>query len=129
MTIKLIKVKHTYSDDRGFIAPLVDEDNFKVKNVLYLFSKAGAIRGNHYHKKESYWEYCIKGSFRYVEKDIKKPHSKLKSIIVHDGEMIYSPAGIAHAMEILEDTISLAITSRSRKQKSYEADLVRIKII
>lgn len=141
MTIRRVKIKQRYSysdkrgtiiplvDERGFITPLIDEDKFKVKNVIYIFSKKGAIRGNHYHKKESYWEYCAKGKFRYYQKDLNDPNAKLESVIIKEGEMIYSPAGIAHAIKTLEDTIILCIASRSRKEKNYLRDLVRVKII
>lgn len=129
MPITIVKMEKIYSDNRGFIAPLIDEDNFKVKNVVYIFSEKGAIRGNHYHKKESYWEYCLHGKFRYYQKDINDPNSKLESVVVNPTEMIFSPAGIAHAVEILEDTVILCIASRSRKQDKYLADLVKVKII
>jgi len=129
MTIKHVKIEQAYSDDRGFLTPLIDEDKFKVKNVVYISSKVGVIRGNHYHKKESYWEYCTKGKFIYFEKDIKNPNSELVFAIVHEGEMVYSPAGIAHAIVTLEDTNIICIASRSRKKEAYEADLVKVKII
>lgn len=129
MAIKVVKMKQIYSDNRGFITPLIDENTFKVKNVVYVFSNKGVIRGNHYHKKESYWEHCLIGKFRYYQKDIKDPNSKLESIIVHPGEMIFSPAGIAHALEILKDTVIICIASRTREKEKYLADLVKVKII
>lgn len=129
MAIKHLKIKKKFSDKRGFLIPLVDEDNFKVKNVLHIFGKAGSIRGNHYHKKESYWDYCVQGRFKYFEKDIKNSKAKLESVVVKGGEMIYCPTGIAHALEFLEDTIIICIASRSRKKEIYDADVVKVKII
>ncbi|MDO8619169.1 MAG: WxcM-like domain-containing protein [Candidatus Daviesbacteria bacterium] len=129
MAIKHIKINKKNLDKRGFLIPLVDEDHFKVKNVLYIFSKAGSIRGNHYHKKESYWDFCLEGKFKYYEKDIKKPKSKLESVVVNAGEMIYCPAKIAHAIETLEDSTIICIASRSRKKETYDADVVKVNII
>lgn len=127
--INVVKNMKKFSDERGFLIPLVDEDNFKVKNVLYIFGKAGSIRGNHYHKKESYWDLCVQGKFKYFEKDIKNPRAKLEHVIVKAGEIVYCPAGIAHAIEILEDAVIICIASRSRKKKIYDADVVKADIV
>lgn len=129
MAIKKIKVQEQLADDRGFMIPLVDEDNFKVKNVLYIFRKKGSISGNHYHKEESYWEFCLSGSFRYYERSIKGSKDQLEYTVVEKGDLVYCPARRVHAMKFLEDSIVICLASRSRKQKAYDADVVKFEII
>lgn len=128
MAIKVIHVKPEFIDERGYITRLVNDDKAKFRAVLYITSKAGTQRANHYHKKDSHYVYCVSGKFRYSEKDMTKPNSPVESIIVKPGDLVLSKPMIAHAMEFLEDTVFLAITTEVRQQDLYEEDLVRIKI-
>jgi len=48
MSIKVTHIKPEFTDERGFISRLVDNDNIHFRAVLLITSKAGTIRGNHY---------------------------------------------------------------------------------
>lgn len=128
MAIKVTHIKPEFVDERGVITRLVNDDKTKFRAVLYITSKAGTQRANHYHKKDSHYVYCLSGKFRYSEKDMTKPNSKVESVILKPGDLVLSKPMIAHAMEFLEDTVFLAITTEPRKQNQYEEDLIRIKI-
>lgn len=128
MAIKVIHLKPEFKDERGYITRLINDEKIPFKAVLYISSKAGTERANHYHKKDSHHVFCVSGKFRYSEKDITKLNSKVESVIIKPGDLVYSRPMIAHSMEFLEDTVFLAITTESRKQDKYEEDLVRIKI-
>jgi len=129
MSIKVIHLKPEFVDVRGEITRIINEPELKIQAVLLLTHKKGSIRGNHYHKKDSHWVYCVSGKFRYYEKDLKKKNSKSASIIMNPGDLVYSKPGIVHAMEAIVDTVFLAITTEKRQQKSYEDDLVRVDIV
>lgn len=128
MAINVIHVKPEFKDERGYISRLVNDDSKQFKAVLYITSKAGTERGNHYHKSDHHYVYCVTGKFRYSEKNMSKPDSEVESVILNPGDLVLSNPMIAHSMEFLEDTVFLAITTEPREQDKYEDDTVRIKI-
>lgn len=129
MPIKVTHIKPEFVDDRGYISRLVDTDEYPLRAVLYITSKKGSVRANHYHKKDAHFVYCLSGKFRYSEKNMKKKNSKVESVILKPGDLVLSKPGIAHAMEFLEDTVFLAFTTEKRNQDLYEEDIKRVKIV
>lgn len=129
MAIKVKHLKPEFSDERGYITRLVDTDEYPIRAVLYITSKAGAIRGNHYHKNDAHFVYCLSGKFRYFEKNASLPKGKKESVILKPGDLVLSKPGIMHAMEFLEDTVFLAFTTERREQDKYEGDTVRVKLV
>lgn len=128
MAIKVTHIKPEFTDERGYISRLVNDDKAGFRAVLYITSKVGSERANHYHKKDSHYVYCLSGEFRYSEKDMTKLNSKIESVILKPGDLVLTKPMIAHSMEFLENTVFLAITTEHRQQDKYEDDLVRIKI-
>lgn len=128
MAIKVTHTKPEFEDDRGYITRLVNDDNLKLRAVLYITSKAGTQRGNHYHKSDYHYVYCLSGKFRYSEKNMNRPNSRTKSVILKPGDLVLSKPMVAHSMEFLEDTVFLAFTTEPRQQEKYESDTVRIKL-
>lgn len=129
MSIKVIKTKPEFVDERGYITRLVDQDDYPIRAILYISSRAGTIRANHYHKKDAHYVYCIKGKFKYSEKDLHNPKAKLESVILKPGDLVLSRPMFAHAMEFLEDTVFMAFTTEKRRQEDYEEDTVRLKLV
>lgn len=127
MSIKVIHIKPEFTDERGFISRLVDDDTLKFRAVLYITGKKGAVRGNHYHKTDAHYVYCLSGKFRYSEKDMNKRSPKKESVILKPGDLVLSHPMVAHSMEFLEDTVFLAITTEPREHEKYEGDTVRLK--
>ena len=129
MAIKIIKTKPEFTDKRGYISRLIDQDDYPIRAVLYITSKVGTTRANHYHKKDAHYVYCLSGKFRYSEKNMSKPRGKTESVILKPGDLVLSKPMVAHAMEFLEDTVFLAFTTEQRDQDKYEEDLVRVKLV
>lgn len=128
MPIQIIKPKPEFTDGRGAITRIVDQDIHKIHSVLYITSRAGTKRANHYHKKDAHYIYCLNGKFKYSEKDMSDPNAKTETVILKPGDLILSRPMIAHSLEFIEDTVFLAITTESRDQEVYEKDTVRINI-
>ena|SRR3989344_5452724 len=128
MSIKVTKIKPEFVDERGFISRIVDTDEYPLRAVLYITGKKDTVRGNHFHKTDAHFVYCLSGKFRYSEKDLTKKRSRIQSVILKPGDVVLSKPGIAHSMKFLEDTVFLAITTEAREQEKYEEDLVRVKI-
>ena len=129
MAIKVLHLKPEFADFRGAITRIINEPKVKIQAVLLLTHKKGTVRGNHCHKKDCHWVYCLSGKFRYYEKDIRKKNAKASFVILKPGDLVLSQPHIAHAMEAMEDTVFLAITTEKRQQKHYEKDTVRLDIV
>lgn len=126
MSIKVIHIKPEFTDERGFISRLVDDVSVHFRAVLLITSKAGSMRGNHYHKKDAHYVYCLSGKFKYSEKNMKKSSAKKEFVILKPGDLVLSRPMVAHSMEFLEDSVFLAITTEPREHEKYEKDTVRL---
>jgi dTDP-4-dehydrorhamnose 3,5-epimerase-like enzyme len=124
----LRNVGKAIKDERGTIKDILDPD-VRIRSVLVITSRAGSIRANHYHKKDTHYVYLLSGKMEYTEKDMNSRSSRKKSYIIHPGDLVLSPPMMAHAMHFLEDTVFLAFTTERREQASYEKDTVRIQLI
>lgn len=128
MPINVVKMQPEFVDERGYITRLIDQDELPIRAVLYITSKAGTQRGNHYHKKDYHYVYCLSGKFKYSEQDMSDPNAKIESVILEPGDLVLSKPMFAHSMNFLEDTVFMAFTSEKRDQEKYETDLVRMKL-
>tara|TARA_B100000949_G_C14235359_1_gene430896 strand:- start:40 stop:417 length:378 start_codon:yes stop_codon:yes gene_type:complete len=123
LKIKKIKVKSSFKDKRGVITNVLEE---KINSVVLITCKKGAIRANHYHKKDSHWSYIISGSMEYYEENRS---GKIDKIIVKKGEMVYSAPKVPHAMKFLEPSVFIALTTKKRKSGKYDKDTIPYKLI
>lgn len=124
----LRNVGEAIADERGTIKNIFDPD-IRIRSVLMITSRAGSIRANHYHKKDTHYVYLLSGKMEYTEKDMNSRNSRRKTYLIHPGDLVLSPPMVAHAMHFLEDTVFLAFTTEPREQASYEKDTVRIQLI
>lgn len=124
---KIHKVKPDFSDERGTISRVLDLDP-RLKSVLLISSKKGAVRANHYHLHDIHYTYLLSGKFEYYEKRLSSKEEMEKKVI-KAGDMIVSPAKHIHAMKFLEDSTMLVFSTEPRDQKHYEKDTVRLKLI
>jgi quercetin dioxygenase-like cupin family protein len=68
------KIKPFHVDERGEMSHLLDNAS-NITSVLYITCKKGAIRANHYHKKDTHYSYMVEGSMEYTYKNLKTPAS------------------------------------------------------
>ena len=122
------KIVPFFKDDRGEMNHLVG-DNVNITSVLYITSKKGSVRANHYHKKDVHFVFLIKGKIEYSYKDLKNENNKKKTMIVEAGYIIKTPSMTIHAMKFLKDSAFLAFSIRPRNRVAYEKDTVRTKFI
>lgn len=120
------KLKPEFVDDRGGITKILD-DGTVIKSVLLIVSKAGAIRSNHYHKKDSHYCYMLSGKAEWSERAVEG--RDIETEIIEAGDMVYTPPNTIHAVRFLEDSVLLTLATESRDQEGYEDDTVRIKLI
>lgn len=121
----LIALEKPFIDERGVIQNLVEQD---MKSAVFISSKKGAVRANHYHKTDWHYCYMISGAMEYYERPTGDKGAP-KLIIAKAGQMLFTPPMVDHAMKFLEDTQWLTLSRNPRNKNDYEADVVRIKLI
>ena len=129
MAIKVDHIEPEFTDERGGIARVMDQDKFPIRAVLRITSKAGTIRANHWHKTDNHYIYVESGRCEYSEKLASDPNAKVETVIIEPGDIVLSAAGIIHAVKFLEDSVIYSFTTEQREQEQYEGDTVRISIV
>jgi len=129
MAIKVVHTKAEFTDERGEITRIVDQEKLLFKAVLRITSKKGTVRSNHYHKSDYHYLYIVSGKCEYSERPANKPKAKIESVILKPGDVVLSSPGIVHAVKFLEDSVLFAFTTEKREQDKYEIDTERIKIV
>lgn len=119
-------IKPEFSDERGFISRIVDQDKYPIRAVLYIKRKKGSQGANHYHKKDAHYCYILSGKVKRSEKNMEDPKAKIESVILIPGDIVLTLPMVAHRDEFLEDTVFLALTTENRNQADYEKDTVRV---
>ena len=120
-------IKPEFIDDRGGITRVLDDADFAVHSILYITSKAGSIRSNHYHKADAHYCYLLSGKAEYYERAVEG--GELEHASIEAGDMVFSTNLIIHAFRFTEDSVLLAFARKPRNQEDYEADTVRVEII
>ena len=122
------KIQPEFEDARGGITKILDDGKTNIKSILLITSKKGAVRANHYHKRDSHYCYMVYGKMEYSERPVGSKE-KPTMHVVNKGEMAFSKPMVEHAMRFLEDTVWVALFRNCRHQEDYESDTVRVKMI
>lgn len=123
------KIAPFHADPRGTLAYLSDPNQaFKITDVLWMESKKGSVRANHYHKQDTHTMYLVSGKFEYLARDMRHPEAPMERAIVHPGEIVTSPPWMAHKVVFLEDSCVVVLTTEPRDQAHYEEDTVRLEV-
>ena len=115
-----------FTDVRGAITKILDNGT-AIKSILLITCETGAVRANHYHKKDSHYAYLLSGKMEYSEKPIEG--GEMQTVTLSAGDMVFTPPEMIHAMRFLQPSVFLAFATESRSQEDYEADTVRIELI
>ncbi len=121
------KVKPFHVDARGEMSHLLPP-KARIESAVIITCKKGAVRANHFHKKDTHYCYMLKGSMEYTYAAMKNG-AKKRTIVVREGEVVVSPPGIAHAMRFMEDSSFLTLSTEPRRPRNYEGDTVRVTLI
>ena len=111
------KIKPAVIDERGEITNVLDAP---IQHVALITSKAGSIRGNHYHPDQMQNDYLLSGKYEYITKGVRDTDEKNEPCIIEVGDLVITPPMTAHAMRFLEDSVFLTFTTGSRDSKTYE---------
>ena len=108
-----------FEDARGIIQDLFTG---QLDGVTEIFTRKGAVRGNHIHHHTVQWTLVRSGRLLVVTQD----GDSRKRTEYGPGEMAEELPGIAHAWKALEDTTVLVFTRGPRSGEAYESDTARL---
>lgn len=117
-----VEKKHiSFQDDRGSIVDVIESIDFNGATIIT--SKAGSIRGNHFHKKTIQYAFVLEGK---ILAKSKKVGMDLEEVTLEPGDLISHDFYEAHMFEALVDTKFLVLSSGLRTGKDYELDTFRL---
>lgn len=110
-----------FEDERGTIEDLLAGP---IDSVTEIFTKAGAVRGNHIHAETIQWTYVIDGKLLTARRI--PGEAVIRECEYGPGELVLEVAGVPHAWKALEDTKALVFTRGPRSGADYESDTQRL---
>lgn len=116
-----IPVVPSFKDERGEIIDLLENENINAVTIV-TFHK-GAVRGNHYHKETTQWNYLMSGSIKLVS---QVPSQEVEETIMKPGDFIVTGPNVRHALVGLADSQLMVFTKGPRGGKEYESDTFRL---
>ncbi len=114
-----------FVDARGAITNVFEG---RIEHIALITSKKGTVRANHYHKKDHQFIYLVSGAFNSHSVDTRDTSKRLV-LEIKPGDIVETPALIAHAQEFTEDSVFLALTTCQRESGKYEEDTLAYEVI
>lgn len=119
--MKIVKIDNKFKDARGLIENITPDQ--PIRDILYITGEEGAVRGNHYHKKDQHYCYVISGLILY---EYELEDGTKGTEILRPGDMVVNDLLEKHRFEFLTKGSFIAMATQSRKQEAYEEDTVRV---
>ena len=118
-------INAAFVDARGEIYNLFEG---RIEHIALITSKKGTVRANHYHKQDHQYIYLVSGAFNSHSVDTRDTR-KRQILPIKPGDIVETPAFIAHAQEFTEDSVFLALTTCQRESGKYEEDTIAYEVI
>jgi quercetin dioxygenase-like cupin family protein len=110
-----------HSDDRGQITDLLIGE--RIDAITLITSRAGVVRGNHYHRETVQWVYLLEGRLRVSAQREPGPVEEREIV---PGQLVCHEAMEAHSIFAIEDSSFLVFTKGPRQGEAYESDTYRL---
>jgi len=107
-------------DPRGLIESICHEP---VNSIIAIYSKAGSIRSNHWHRTDWHICYVVSGRMEYYERPVGEKAVSHKTVLA--GEWVRTEPYMEHTTVFPVDTQLLCFARNIRDEDTYTADLVR----
>lgn len=118
MLISILEPNFEHMDERGGLIQLVREG---YRQVNYVYSKGGSVRGGHYHKLNTELFYIIRGR---LELQLERNDEK-EVYTFADRDMFLIPPEVKHTFKYLEDTELISMYDRGVEIGEEEKDIFR----
>lgn len=120
------KQNSVFTDNRGKIINIIEHFH---GDVVYIISKKGVVRANHYHKTSGHFCYVTKGNIKYLERPVGST-DKPTITVYNAGEIFWTGPMLEHTM-LFEDFVEnefMCFSTGNRSKEEYEKDLVRLSV-
>ena len=114
--MKILKPEVVISDSRGILKEI--EKSFTWKQLNYIFTKKGFVRGKHYHKHTLELYYIIKGRLELHIVDLKK--KKESTYLFKKGSCFIVEPYESHTLKFLTDVESIVLLSEKFNPKNSD---------
>ena len=116
-------VEPSLEDARGVIRNIIAGP---FEHLAFVTSKAGSVRGNHYHKVGWQWCWIVEGKVRCFSRSAEDTEGEYHIVVARPYDLIITPPRVAHRHEYLEDTKFIAVYDVKRlkleKEDTYRFD-------
>ena len=124
--VQIKKIKPSFKDDRGTISDILLGENIQHAGIIT--SKTNALRGSHFHKLATQYNYILNGRIELKVKNALDNKSAIEKIILEEGDFVKIPPNVIHALKALTDSTFLVFTSEARIDENYENDTHRVQL-
>lgn len=114
---RIIPLGLCIDDPRGAIQNILVDD--RMNHIALISSRAGTVRGNHYHPTDRQYIYVLTGSLESYSVPVSGRTGDVRRITVPAGELLYCPPMVAHAYLFLSDCQFLNIDCDPRDPARY----------
>lgn len=122
--MEIIHKKINFEDKRGTITDIFTKDS--KDHATIIFSKKGAVRGNHYHKESTQYTFMVSGQLTVLSRNAGE--KEIAKHILRPNDMALHGPREAHTLIADEDTIFLAFVDGVRGGVNYEKDTYRLEM-
>lgn len=113
----VLKSTAPFVDARGAIE---NYDLVVPVNMANIFtSKKGSLRANHFHPEQLQQVLVVSGKYISVYRDLTLPNAPLKSHVVKAGDLVITPAMVAHCMIFIEDSVCINLVGGNRDHDKF----------
>ena len=120
MLVTFIQPDFEFSDSRGSLKQLVHDG---WKQVNYITSAAGSLRGNHYHKKNREAFYVMRGRFKLSVSTVDR--SWHETYEMKTGDFFIIEPQTSHSFDYLEDTELISLYDLGVQNENGDMDIFR----
>ncbi len=122
--MKIIHKEINFEDARGTITDIFVQD--PQDHATLIFSKKGAVRGNHYHNETVQSDFVISGKLKVLTQKVGA--SEITESEVGPNDYISHDKREAHTYVALEDTVFITFNAGPRGGENYEKDTFRLEV-
>jgi len=112
-----IRLEVAFRDERGQIVDMLE--GAEINAVTYITIRKDSVRGNHYHKSTTQWNYVTAGK---IMIRTRKAGEQSIDTVVGKGDFVVIESNERHAFMALEDSELLVFTRGPRGGKEYKSD-------
>jgi quercetin dioxygenase-like cupin family protein len=121
VTVK--KLTAAFTDHRGSILDIFEGP---IHHTGIITFTKGAVRANHYHKKQTQYTYILTGTIELCVRDSRTPDAPVERFMMEAGDFANIPTEVIHQYIAHTDASMICLTDVIRVGNNYEEDTFRV---